>query len=694
MTANSFTAKAQEANAESAEKEYYGRLIQLGLTPDTAKDYGLSLISLADMPKEIGFAKGSGAIKIEYPNAKFCRYRFLGLFSGAKYFQKAGTNNYVYCPSIVKDTLSNVNIALQITEGEFKSIACKEVPTVALGGVSSTTTYWNDNKVLLEPLNSLPIGKTVYITFDYDPVPPYNGEPKPEVRKAELRLASMLKIRGCNVFFTRLGTNGATQKIGLDDFLEMDGSIQELFANAKRFRPTKSDGVDFLLAKYGVMQGDVVDVTNADVYSVQKFKNEEANCQNSYESEPDDKEDHPTKKFLSATDRLHISNIEFDIGCSSLITKNYALNNWRGIKTKPHYGKTDYLDDQVDIFNKVKPWTDFTDLFFSEDPAIKPYFEECMALTLQKPEIKQERICILQSKVQGIGKSFYFETIAAIMNDAPRGVPNGRFSHALVSSGGDLWDNFNSLIADRKLLVLNEIGEKGEKHTNLIKNMTTGRSLTVNEKYVKARSIKNYLQICITTNETYTHIVEPESRREVIYSISASGGLGPRLKAFWADENNQLKLLVNTPEFRSALLDYYLNYDLNGYDGSQPAPMNESKDAFIEATMHDSDFYIREELTDIPYVVPRLEYDRYMSENHNSRLTKGSFITHLRMAGYENGLWDKKNSQMNLTSMSTLKQLQRPCVLCLPGFNKVGHEQKYDVLKLLAERYFPGVKLN
>ena len=88
------------------------------------------------------------------------------------------------------------------------------------------------------------------------------------------------------------------QKIGLDDFLELGGSVQELFAHAKRFRPTKADGVDFLLAKYGVMQGDVVDVTNADVYSVQKFKNEEANCQNPYESEPDDKEDHPTKKFL------------------------------------------------------------------------------------------------------------------------------------------------------------------------------------------------------------------------------------------------------------------------------------------------------------------------------------------------------------------------------------------------------------
>jgi hypothetical protein len=273
-------------------------------------------------------------------------------------------------------------------------------------------------------------------------------------------------------------------------------------------------------------------------------------------------------------------------------------------------------------------------------------------------------------------------------------VPNGKFSHALVSSGGDLWDNFNSLIADRKFLVLNEIGEKGEKHTNLIKNMTTGRSLTVNEKYVKARSIKNYLQICITTNEAYTHIVEPESRREVIYSVSASGGLGPKLKAFWADESNALKKWVNTEEARRALLDYYLNYDLKGYDGTQPAPMNDSKDAFAEATMHDSDFYVREELADVPYVVPRLEYDRYMSENHNSKLSKGSFINRLRAAGYENGLWDKKNSQMNLTNMSTLKQLQRPCVLCLPSHNKVAHEQKFDVLKFLAERYFPGVKIN
>ena len=99
--------------------------------------------------------------------------------------------------------------------------------------------------------------------------------------------------------------------------------------------------------------------------------------------------------------------------------------------------------------------------------------------------------------------------------------------------------------------------------------------------------------------------------------------------------------------------------------------MNDSKNIFAEATMQDSAFYIREELADVPYVVPRLEFDRYLSENHNSRLSKAGFINALRVAGYENGTWDKKNSQMNLTGMSTLKQLQRPCVLCKPGINIV-----------------------
>ena len=690
MEINSFTAKALAAAEIAAEEEFNKRMTEASISDPEL--YGFTLLSPEELTKEVGFTKGTGAIKIQYPSqsgklTSFARYRFLGTFTGNKYHQLKNTPTHCYLPILLnttfKKSLQDITIPLLITEGEFKSVRAVQAGyiTLGLGGVDSITVNYNGSRKLIEPLNSLPVGKQVYIVYDYDGT--NNGaidnEPKKEVARAELRLAIMLSLRGCNVFFARLGNNGPT-KIGLDDFLNNDGDLDNKLLNAKFFNPNKSYGESYLLSNYAVIEGDIVDIKNHIIMSASKFLIHEKNCKNPLNIDGDEKI-LPTQRFLSSLDRATLSEIIFDPTNSSYITAQNQLNIWRGFKTVP-------IEDDVSL------WLEFTKLFFSDEPEIQHEFDACMALMLQKPWVKQDRLPILKSSATGIGKSFYFETFAALINGSMKGRPNGKFDHALVSSARDLDGDFNSSLFGKKFVVFNEIGEKGEKHTNLLKDMVTGHSLTINEKYSRAKSSVNYMQICITTNERYTHILDIDSRRELVYSVPRESELTQKLKDYWVSAY-EMKEWVNTPTARSALLYYYLNYDLKGYDGTQPAPTNQSKVEMVEATNNDINYYIYEELDGINFIIPKLEIRRYkdmFQNNHNY-----SYIVHQFLEnGFTKGFWCRTRSQLSLGYEGDCTALiGRPTVLCRPEYREFHLTEggKEKILEALIERYYKNKKL-
>jgi len=688
-TINSFTAVAAASAAASAQEEYERRLIEAGIS--NAKQIGVTLLSPQEVSDEIGFTKGTGAIRIQYPDfegnlTSFARYRFLGIFNGNKYHQIPGTGTRAYAAcnkGIFLQRLADITEPLIITEGEFKAIRCAAdgYLTIGLGGVDSITKQFEGDKRLIEPLSLIPIGKQVYIAYDYDAVDATEpGEPKPEVHNAELRLAAMLMLRGCNVFFVRIGDRVGNNKVGLDDFLNNGGSLAERMAIAKLFKPSKSDGVHYLLSNYAVMEGDVLHVKTNTMLATSKFVAQEKNCQNPFGDKGDEKVP-PTTRYLMSLDRTSLSGVAFNPGLNCMITPDNELNIWRGFKTHPKKGD-------------VSLWLSFLDLFFSADPDIRHHFEATMALTLQKPWVKQDRLCILKSGMTGIGKSFYFETIAAIINGSPKGRPNGKFDHAIVTSARDLDSDFNSSLAGKKFVVFNEIGEKGEKHTNLLKDLVTGHSLTINEKYSRARSVANYLQFNITTNERFTHIMDADSRRELVYSIAKTSLLAKKLREFFST-NTALKTWVNTDEARAALLYYYLQYDLQGYDGTQPAPINESKEEIASEIFNDIDYYIHEELADVPYIMPKLECQKIYARFTKLNYSESYIRSRLREAGYTKGAFDKTKSQLNLGEKLSKgnKEMMRPVVLCLEGVAQSATDSKEYIAELLHERYFGTRKL-
>ena len=685
----SFTAKAAELAAVGAEDAFLDRMVSLGIKEPTF--HGLSLLNPSQVLNEIGFTKGSGAIKIQYFDlegkpCKFARYRFLGAFNGNKYHQIAGTRLQAYIPHTKTDfarQLNDLERPLVITEGEFKAIRASVAgfQTIGLNGVNGITTQVDGDRRIVTPLDLIPIGKKVYIAYDYDGDKTTEpGEPMAPVHTAEMRIASMLKLRGAQVYFIRLGRTDSREKIGLDDFLNDGGSLEDKIKLARPWLPTKSSGEYYLLSEYAVMEGDVVHIKTHTRFTVAKFTAQEKNCKNPLADTGDEKVP-PTTRFLSSLDRVSLDGFDFDPTLACSITKRNELNGWRGYKTFP-------------VAGDVSLWLDFLKLFFAYDPPIAAHFEATMALTLQKPWIKQDRMCILKSGMTGIGKSFYFETVAAIINGSPKGRPNGKFDHALVSSACDLTGDFNSNMVNKTLVVFNEIGEKGDKHTNLIKDLVTGYSLTVNEKYSRERSTVNYIMFCITTNEGYTHSMDHDSRRELVYAVPKSGALAQRLREFWSS-GPAIKDWVNTEEARSALLNYYLNYNLLGYDGTQYAPQNKSKTDMALATASDIDMYIYEEMDGINHIIPKLEcakiYARYPKLNCSEAFIRGKF----REAGFEHGAFDSKNSQLVFGEELSKgnREMLRPVVLCQVGHCMVNKGNKETIAAFLHERYWGTRKM-
>jgi hypothetical protein len=249
-------------------------------------------------------------------------------------------------------------------------------------------------------------------------------------------------------------------------------------------------------------------------------------------------------------------------------------------------------------------------------------------------------------------------------------------------------------MANKRFVVFNEIGERGDRHTNLIKDLATAPSVTVNPKYQAPYSVKNYTQIAITTNESYTHIIDSTSRRELVYVIPKFSPLAQKLRAFFA-EADELKVWINMQQAREAILHYYMQYKLDGYDGTQPAPMSDGKAQMIIAGRSEAETYFAEDFDYPKYIVPRLEVELYRRITGDNRTPVGVLRSRVKDLGYLNHKSDKTNSQIKFNGVEMVggpKELQRPVVWC-NGEEAANEESHRHIYEELFARYYGGRKV-
>lgn len=575
---------------------YASRLAESGIS-DVAARYA----DLFPLPKNKTANLWRGApmqpsIVIHYPTPAgrrngFYRLRLLGTSPGftfekpRRYLQPPQSGVHAYLPR-VKDVswlelLTDPDAPLIITEGEFKALAAtlSGFPTIGLGGVENWHSA-REGVPLIAELDAVKWeGRNVYICYDSDVAS------KPQVALAAQRLASELAGRGAVVFDAGLPSSPGALKIGLDDFLVLQGkrALELHLAAALPFASVKALHEFNERFLYIRSAARVYEVSSRFQFNAFEFKNvTEANAFYTVQTvnskgEPKlDKRSTPVE-WLKWQNRRDVQCTDYVPGASELIVarpeRGLVLNLWPGWGVQPQRGNID-------------PWTKLFDFLTSELPdneieAVRTWLMQWFAYPLHYPGAKLFSAVALWGSTPGTGKTLLGETMLKVYGQ------NGQFVEAT-----DLEGSFNSWAKCKQFVLGDEItGTDSRNHADKLKGLITGTSLYINEKYEKPYNLPNTVQFYFTSNHPDAFFLDQDRRYLVIETPSK-----PLTSAFYSKYREWL--YGDGP----AAIFYHLlhNVNLDGFNPQGPAPGTFAKEImidqgksevgrFITAVMHDPD---------------------------------------------------------------------------------------------------------
>lgn len=258
-----------------------------------------------------------------------------------------------------------------------------------------------------------------------------------------------------------------------------------------------------------------------------------------------------------------VTNLNFQPGADVFFERRGAryLNTWQGLTTTGAPGD-------------VSPWWNHLCAMLP-DEAERWHLVQWMAYTLQRPEEKINHAVVWGSSPR-TGK----DTIIWPMKKAL-----GR--HAVDENADSMDKDFNSYLAEAKLLVLQEADVAGGQSAKMISQRlktviaAPPDELSVNRKGIEAYSIPNLVSVMITTNEDNpTAVFRGDGRYYMLWTdIDTIGGDG-NMKSEWAEWFEYLWGWLRQGGYMH-VIDWLLKVDVSGFRAKQPPPMTEFKQSVI-----------------------------------------------------------------------------------------------------------------
>jgi hypothetical protein len=499
------------------------------------------------------------------------RYRYLGepktpgfasKTKQRKYDQPADTDAHIYLPQMTDWSAiqRQPSQAIVITEGEKKA-ACatkNKFPTIGVGGVYSFGNKKRYQKLLPELEDFVWKARSVFICYDSDAIT------NRKVLIAEDRLARALTDRGANVFIIRLPQE-KDDKVGLDDFLVAQGSKAfekmcdeaELWGKSKELHRLNTEVI------YVNHPSMIVEFPKDDHpegqprYRMMKpttFTNERfANRLHEQENAKGE-----TVVRSAAVDwmkwnaRANVDSVVYE-PAADLIVGGVQLNLWEG------WGATPIKGD-VSPFLKL-----FHHMFSTLTDAERTWVMQWIAYPFQHAGAKMNTALIVWSLIQGSGKSLLGYTLMRIY-----GV------NAAEVNKDQLQASFNAWAINKQFVMGEEItGGSGREVADILKNMITGREVTVNAKYTPTYTIRNCINYYFTSNHQDAFFMSDKDRRYFVHEVSV-----PNLPDSFFKEYDKW---YRSQEGIAALFYYLLDVDLTGFNPAAEAPHTASRKEMIDA---------------------------------------------------------------------------------------------------------------
>lgn len=186
-----------------------------------------------------------------------------------------------------------------------------------------------------------------------------------------------------------------------------------------------------------------------------------------------------------------------------------------------HFYNTYEAPEIMAIEGDCTPLVDFLEyLIPAEDERL--HLVKMIAWTVANPGKKLSYALLLQSRVHGVGKSTLIEIWRELL-----GKRNTRKTNSEEMDGA-----YQSYLADTLLVVLEELNlGSGIGVYNRLKDMITGETAVINEKYLKQREVPNFANFVFLSNLDAPVLIEQRDRRFFVLDTPAEA----RSSEYWTE---------------------------------------------------------------------------------------------------------------------------------------------------------------
>lgn len=276
------------------------------------------------------------------------------------------------------------------------------------------------------------------------------------------------------------------------------------------------------------------------------------------------------KKTITANDILltHLSKL-------TIQGVKFFNNNNKSIFSIFHGYKYELLEN---IDSKViEMYLDLIkEVICSNDEIVYNYVLNWISFVIQHPGLKVETALVLKG-LQGIGKNRFTDVLCELLSG---------YSLRNVTEISELTGNFNSVVENKMLIILNELKNAGEDRManfNALKSIITDNTIRINEKNQPRRTSENISNFIFVTNNSFPIKIEEGDRR---YVVLACNGVHKNDFEYFTQLSEGF-----TKDFYNNLLTFFLKRDISNFN-NRDIPMTEAKQNIIEASHSPIDNFI------------------------------------------------------------------------------------------------------
>lgn len=199
----------------------------------------------------------------------------------------------------------------------------------------------------------------------------------------------------------------------------------------------------------------------------------------------------------------------------------------------------------------------------NHDKVVMNYVLDWIAHLVQFPGVKSSMLVFVSD--EGAGKSWVIEVLSNMLG-------KGKVITS-TQPERDVWGNFNGLMSDGILVVLNEIDKTQTAASGTmgkLKGLVTDKSLIVNPKGLPAYEMDSFHRYWLNTNSKNPILVDRKTRR--IVPIRCSDELGaPDKKTWWTP----LWELLDDVDFLRTVFDYFKKREVDKNFATIPLPQTQ-----------------------------------------------------------------------------------------------------------------------